>query len=174
MNRRAFMKILGVIAVIALCIGACCACDSAFEHSKESSAATSENTWSAPASRLETVKALLNDEGTDAGSAAEDLFGLSVDSELPEAFVQEALGGTAFEETYVSGSTISLIYPASCSEAASYCTETLESKGWYALDQNSEVMSSFAKTEGTYRWLVLQYLAFDNKTVVLVNIIDPK
>lgn len=174
MTRTAFMKILGAVAVIALCIGACCACDAVFEpNGSNDEALSSSGAQSISTSRLETVKALLNDEGSDAASAAANFFDLSIEAGLPASFVQEALDPAAFEETFTSGSTMSLTYPGSCTEAAAYCTRVLESKGWYALDQNNEVTSSFAKTEGVYRWLVLQYLAIDDKTVVLATMIDP-
>lgn len=174
MTRTAFMKILGAVAVIALCVGACCACDAIFEpNDSNDKALSSPGAQSVSTSHLETVKALLDDEGSDADSAAANFFDLSIEAGLPETFVQEALDGAAFEETFTSGPSMSLTYAGSCAEAAAYCTKALESKGWHALEQNSEITSSFAKAEGVYRWLVLQFLAIGDKTVVLVTMINP-
>lgn len=173
MTRPALLKIIGALAAIAICIGACCTYDAIFERAKVNPDPAASATPSEPNSNLEAVKELINGEAIEATKAA-NIFDLSIETTLPEGFAQEALGAEAFEEAYISDSTISFSFAGSRMDAATYCTETLTAKRWCALNENNDTTASFAKADGIYRWLVLQYLSVGNKTIVLVNIIDPK
>lgn len=174
MTRQAFNRIGIALGLVIVCIGACCAIDATFASGAEQETAQDVITDTAPSmpEARENVVGALTANDHDLVVAAQSLFGLEVSAELPPAFTQEAISIEPFEEAYASGSTISLTFAGPPEEAAQVCADTLEAKGWFALESNDQAIQSFAKAEGNYRWLVLQFLNFDNKTVVLVNVID--
>lgn len=174
MTRQAFNKLGIALGLLIVCIGACCAIDAAFARGAEQET-TQDITTSAASSMSEArenVVEALASKDHDPVVAAKSLFDLEVSAELPPAFIQEAIDIEPFEEAYASGSTISLTFAGPPEEAAQVCADALKAKGWYALESNDRAIQSFAKAEGSYRWLVLQFLNLGNKTVVLVSIID--
>lgn len=173
MTKQALTRILICLSVIAACIGVCSALDESISRNNQNTANNAELTELSPSEQQNEVLSLIEKDEFDVAKSAEAIFGLYVESALPEAFTHEAFDANDFAESYVSGETISLIFDGSTEEAQNFSTQELESKGWTALDGTDEITSNFFKTTGTYRWLVLQYLTLNDKTAIIVNATHP-
>ncbi|WP_251198151.1 hypothetical protein [Anaerotardibacter muris] len=173
MTKQAFNKIGIALALLLIALGLCCGIDAA-RATDDANLSNALPTESFSNEQTEGLDSLLEGKEDDVVSVARTLFDIPLNTELPHAFATEALDACDFEEAYVSGSTISFTFEGSCDQAQELCTENLTSKGWCPLESSDRTIQSFAKAEGLYRWLVLQYLSIDSKTVIIVNIIDPE
>lgn len=124
-------------------------------------------------SSTEALTTLLQEYDFDSEHLAQDYFDIPLGSEIPQAFEDECLPIDEFASAYSSGSIFGLIFEGDTNAAKQHCEQLLAKKGWRALANNNELISSFSRSQGTYRWLVLQYFAIDEKTMIIVNTIEP-
>lgn len=120
----------------------------------------------------DTLSGLLQDQDLDLEDLAQSSFNISLSTDLPETFEKECFEKTDFASIYSSGSIFSLTFNGDKDAARRHCESLLQEKGWRALEDNNELIGSFSRPEGTYRWLVLQYFTINDKTVIVVNAID--
>lgn len=168
MTRTALTKICLFAGLLAICIGLCIGIDTSLAAKQDDATTldpTSEQADTSGASLLETIKA--DDPNTSALAAA--CFDLSLDTNIPSEFQAEALDPYDFETAYASGKTMSFTFDGSLDDAQASCERSLAEKGWVSLQKNDQFITSFVKSSGTYRSLIVQYLSMDKRTIILID-----
>ena len=178
MIKRAPTKIIISFCLLVLGITCCIVLDQVFQPTDK----TVSQAYGSPdeaslqqddlPSSTEVLTALSQDHDASPVDLAQSYFDISLEAGLPEAFQEECLEEADFASAYSSGSVIGLVFDGDTNAAKQHCEQLLAKKGWKALADNNELVGSFFRPQGTYRWLVLQYFARDETTVIVANVID--
>lgn len=169
MTRTALTKICLFAGLFAICIGLCIAIDASLRSGLDDASALEapeESTDTNATSILKMIEA--DDPSMDMLAAA--CFNLTLDTDIPSEFQAEALDPSDFAAAYASGKTMSFIYDGSLENAQDACKRSLEQKGWISLQETDRSIMSFAKSTGTYRGLIVQYLSMDRRTIILIDL----
>jgi hypothetical protein len=186
MTKHACKKIVTCVVFFALALALCIGIDHVLPEEEHGQSNVAEGTQSEANKDLQSettedlqgsnsswsyISSLLDllDENSSIDSFIEESFGITKTKDLPAAFTEEALNGEGFEETYMADTTFGFVYNGNTAQAANFCTQTLTSKGWLALEGSSDYVESFTKAQGTYQWIVLQYFSLEGKTFVVAS-----
>lgn len=169
MTRTALTKICLFAGLFAICVGLCIAIDASLRTGLDDASALEapeESSDMNATSLLEMIE--VGDPNIDMLAAA--CFDLTLDADIPSEFQAEALDPSDFAAAYASDKTMSFIYDGSLENAQGTCKRSLEQKGWISLQETDRSITSFVKSSGTYRSLIVQYLSMDRRTIILIDL----
>ncbi len=168
MTRTALTKICLFAGLLAILIGACLSIDAFLAADPDEANALATPEVASDEDTDSILEAIRSDDPNMSVLAAA-CFDLSLDTEIPDEFQAEALDPNDFDAAYASGETMSFTYDGPLEDARASCARSLEQKGWISLQASDQAITSFVKSSGTYRSLIVQYLSMDKKTVVLID-----
>lgn len=168
MTRTALTKICLFIGLFAICIGLCIAIDASLGANPDDANAR-ETPRETPDSNAPSILEMLEGDDLEMSRFAAACFGLTLDAGIPSDFQAETLDPSDFAAAYASGKTMSFTYDGSLEDARDACERSLKQKGWMSLQENDQFITSFVKSSGTYRSLIVQYLSMDGKTIILID-----
>ena len=118
----------------------------------------------------------IEDDGSfNASEAGKDLLNipeLTSKEHLPVSINSEVLDLSNRQDLRVSENRDLLSFIENLNPTSTYAClkRELESKGWESIESNSDVMGTFIKGSGEYRWLSLTCIEQGNQTIVLMQL----